>query len=123
MRAHIYACQLVGGGGRTHACAVTREGSGFSVGGGSSLLHTHTHCAITLKETRWIKTGVRLLLVVPVGDGRHGQIHLRLFLHLRTHPLHRSADRPSARTGVDKTLHGAGFRLDVPWLFQTPLKP
>ena len=25
MRAHIYACQLVGCGGWTHACAVTRE--------------------------------------------------------------------------------------------------
>jgi hypothetical protein len=51
MRAHIYACQLVGCGGWAHAHR--RHQRGLSVGGGCALLHTHTlhHHAAQLPQS------------------------------------------------------------------------
>jgi hypothetical protein len=53
-------------GGWTHACAVTRKGSGLSVGGGSALLHTP--CTLhPLSPTRSLCTS-RSSIPPPAGD-------------------------------------------------------
>jgi hypothetical protein len=45
MRAHIYACQLVGCGGWTHACAVTREVFRWEADAPSCTHTLHHHAA------------------------------------------------------------------------------
>ena len=45
MRAHIYACQLVGCGGWTHACAVTRQVFRWEADAPSCTHTLHHHAA------------------------------------------------------------------------------
>jgi hypothetical protein len=96
VRAHIYACQLVGCGGWTHACAVTREVFRWEADA-PSCTHTLHHHAVQLPSSA-------LPVHAPLPPPQSS---------VSTLQLHRGCS-PSAGGGCHRAAQRCTHRLTVP---------